>query len=328
MHLLLCGLLLTFVFASAAEAARAPGASQVFRVKHYVSSDRVRVVAQFDRPVQYVGGTASNPFRIFFDLRGTWPAAALVSSVEVGDPILLRVRVGRNRPGITRMVLDLSRQVPYTATFQMDPPRLVIDVMRTGADPRPTTSPAAMASFSPPPAPVLPEQMPAQPPRVNYQNGQLTIIADNCTLSDVLHAVAARTGATIDAPSSLGEQRVAARLGPGPPGEVMAELLTGFNYIVVGADNNPQAIRTIIVTPSGPPVVPPPAPVASPEPAPPPPPPVEEAPALAGAEGTQPGSPPGGQPNQPQPQAKTPEELLEELRKLQQEQQQGKGSKP
>lgn len=314
---------------------RSPGQIRVTRIEHKVTGDRVRVVVRFDAAVQYVGGTATDPFRIFFDLRGTRPAAALAARAPVGDTIVQRIRVAQYQPGITRMVLDLARPAPYTATFLANPPRLVVEVLRAGAGAPPRimreahniSLPPPSALSRPPPAAeaLAPEQMPPLPPQVTYGNGLLTIVASNSTLSDILQAVAARTGATLDAPASLTAQRVAARLGPAPPRDVVADLLAGLDYIVVGASNDPEAIRNIIVSPSTSSSLPgpagihaaaqfqaPPAPqeeseeAAEPEPSPPAP------------EAQPPAAPAGPSP----PPVKTPEELLEELRKLQDQQSQ------
>jgi len=300
-------------------------------IEHNVSADRVRVVLRLNGNVQYVGGTADDPFRIFFDLRGTRPAATLAPRAMVKDALVQRIRVGQYQPGTTRLVLDLARPAPYTATFLVHPPRLVVEVLRSGTPTRMpleahTISPATTAISVPTPiAPALiPEQMPPSPPQVTYGNGLLTIVASNSTLSEILQAVAARTGATLDAPANLTSQRVAARLGPGPPRDVVADLLAGLDYIVVGANNDPDAIRNIILPPT---TSPPPEPVvgsaaafqppppepeqaAAPEPVPPPM--APEQPAANAA--------PSPSSAQSPPPVKTPEELLEELRKLQEEQ--------
>jgi hypothetical protein len=248
-----------------------------------------------------------------------------------------RIRVAQYQPGITRMVLDLARPAPYTATFLANPPRLVVEVLRAlniMAPPHPVKEarsiskpPPAALSIPTPVAPALiPEQMPPLPPQVTYGNGLLTIVASNSTLSDILQAVAARTGATLDAPASLTAQRVAARLGPAPPRDVMADLLAGFDYIVVGASNDPDAIGNIIVSPSSSSALTP-APASMPAArtqAPPPPEEAEEAP------GPEPSPQPPAQEPQPAgetglqspPPVKTPEQLLEELRKLQEQQSQ------
>ena len=71
-------------------------------------------------------------------------------------------------------------------------------------------------------------------PQVSYQNGQLTIVAPNSTLADILRAVRKQTGAEIDIPEA--RERVVTRLGPGPARAVLAELLNGsrFNYVLLG----------------------------------------------------------------------------------------------
>jgi len=334
------------------------GPTQVTGIEYMVGKNSIRVALRCNAPVQYVGGTASDPFRIFFDLQGTRPGVGLAARTTVGDALVQRIRIAQNRPGVTRMVLDLAQSAPYTVSFLDNPPRLVVEVMRGPADaearslprsspqpspPAPAKIPAAahkgravsrrpnapppvpVASALLPPAPVVlrPEQMPPVPPQVTYQNGLLTIVADNSTLSDILHAVAARTGATVDAPANLTGQRVAARLGPGAPRDVLAELLSGLDYIVVGAGNDPDAVRSIILSsgdssganarPIGMPVADSPPPQSEPEPTPSEPEPAAQPAAQA---------PPPGEPGSKTaaPQAKSPEELLEELRKLQEQQ--------
>ncbi|HEX6504449.1 MAG TPA: hypothetical protein VF011_14500 [Terriglobales bacterium] len=102
----------------------------------------------------------------------------------------------------------------------------------------------------PPPPPPTPEQMPARPPTVSYQNGQLSIVAPNSTLSDILQAVKTKTGASIDIPASANE-RVVSRFGPGPARDVLAALLNGshFNYVMIGSDANPTSVAQVILTP-------------------------------------------------------------------------------
>jgi hypothetical protein len=223
-----------------------------------------------------------------------------------------------------------------------------------------TPKPSPVPAPDPPPRPLTPEEMPPTPPQVNYNNGLLSIVASNSTLADILRAVTMRTGATVDAPSNLLSARIAARIGPGTPREVLTDLLRGpqLDYILVGAENDPNGIRSIILTaatnaagPNSPAVsmvrpggrgpAPPQeeveeevAPEETAEPEPPPPqaqPPQRAGPPFAippqgpGQFGPQAVEPPPSEagPQQPgggpqQPQVKTPEQLLEQLRKLQQ----------
>jgi hypothetical protein len=89
-------------------------------------------------------------------------------------------------------------------------------------------------------------------PQVTYQDGQLTIVAPNSTLGDILRGVRKHTSADIEIPPTANE-RVVTRLGPGPAREVMAELLNGsrFNYILLGSPENAnQLVRVVLVAKS------------------------------------------------------------------------------
>jgi hypothetical protein len=92
----------------------------------------------------------------------------------------------------------------------------------------------------------------AVPPQVTYENNQLTIVAPNSTLADILRAVKKLTGAEIDVPAA--PERVVTRLGPGPARDVVADLLNGsrFNYVLLGAPDNLAALsRVVLVAKSG-----------------------------------------------------------------------------
>jgi len=93
------------------------------------------------------------------------------------------------------------------------------------------------------------EQMPAVPPQVAYSAGQLTIVAHNSTLGDILRAVHAQTGAELDIPPNASE-RVVAALGPGPARDVLATLLNGthFNYVMLGSPANPESVQRVVLT--------------------------------------------------------------------------------
>lgn len=105
------------------------------------------------------------------------------------------------------------------------------------------------APVVPPPGPPTPEQMPAIPAQVTYQNNQLTILARNSTVGDILRAVHKQTGASVDAPPNAA-QRVVGQFGPGPARDVLASVLdaSGFNYVLLGSATNPNALQNVIVT--------------------------------------------------------------------------------
>ncbi len=102
---------------------------------------------------------------------------------------------------------------------------------------------------APAPVPLTPEQMAPTPPKVTYQNGLLTIDAKNSTLSQVLRAVQAQTGASIEMPSSASTDRVMMQLGPGRPRDVLNTLLNGskFNYVILGMTDDPGRVQKVIL---------------------------------------------------------------------------------
>jgi hypothetical protein len=205
---------------------------------------------------------------------------------------------------------------------------------------------------APPEPPATPEHGPASPPEVTLRGGQLTIVARNSTLGDVLNAVRSKTGASIEMPPASSE-RVVGQFGPGAPRDVVAQLLNGshYDYVLLGSPEDAGALKTIVLTvrPTGPEPVQQasnPAPGYNPgmqavpqaeqdqqdqppdevnndvQPEPPP---------QAEQEEMQ-GEQPGEQPPPPNPAGgptvKTPEQLLRELQQQQQQQQQQQNQAP
>lgn len=202
------------------------------------------------------------------------------------------------------------------------------------------TLPPPLPSGTRGPVPQVPlDSIPAVAPQVSFEDGLLTIVAPNSTLGDILRGVRKHTSADIEVPANANE-RVATRLGPAPPREVVAELLNGshFNYILLGSpDNANTLVRVVLVAKTGP---------DNPEPAP------------GAAAGNAPAQPvanaeapeadatdemaedPADQtpveaeqpaPTQPdQPPVKTPQQMLQEMqqRQLQMQQQQGQPGQP
>jgi len=116
---------------------------------------------------------------------------------------------------------------------------------------RTKATPAAVTPPAPPPPPPTLEQSPPVAPRVTLQNGQLSIDAPNSTLAQVLRAVQARTGASIDIPGGATNERVVAQLGPGLPRDVLNTLLNGskFDYVILGVAGDPGGVQKVILTP-------------------------------------------------------------------------------
>jgi len=218
---------------------------------------------------------------------------------------------------------------------------------------QPEPPPQAHVPATPPPPPT-PAQLPPTAARVSMRGGLLTIEANNSTLADVLAGVRRETKAAIDFPPGASGERVVASLGPGTPQNVLAALFNGsrFDYIILGSQDQPQAVQRVILRAKSGPEPAPTAVAANGNPqnaspqnngnrvvqpaeeqnedndqgAP-----AEEAPDESNNQQQQQpqqeidGEQQQGQQqnqNQQQPGVKTPEQLLEELRQMQQQQQQ------
>src|SRR4051812_47791794 len=121
---------------------------------------------------------------------------------------------------------------------------------RRAAPAKPPVQEPAPAPVVPPAPPPTPEQLPATPPQVTMSGGQLSIVAENSTLGDVLSAVRKLTGAGVEVPSAANSERVVVNLGPGNPQDVLQQLFTGskFNYVILGAADNAAGIQKIILS--------------------------------------------------------------------------------
>ena len=105
-----------------------------------------------------------------------------------------------------------------------------------------------------PPAPAVPlrpSQMPAVPPRVILVDGALTIVAENSTMADIITQLRAATGIKIETIGGPSGERVAARIGPAPVRDVILSLVqgSGYDFIILGVEGQPNAVERVILTP-------------------------------------------------------------------------------
>ena len=89
---------------------------------------------------------------------------------------------------------------------------------------------------------------------VDFADGMLSIHANNASLSEVLFQIQKKTGAEIAIPAGTEQERVAADFGPGTPSDVLSQLLngSGLNFVVVGSESDPNALRSVLLSPKGP----------------------------------------------------------------------------
>jgi hypothetical protein len=85
------------------------------------------------------------------------------------------------------------------------------------------------------------------PASVEYSGGQVAVLADNSSLSEIIRDVARRAGMAVR--GNVVDERVFGTYGPAAPAEVLSDLLkgTGSNMMVVGGSS--RAAAELILTP-------------------------------------------------------------------------------
>ena len=161
--------------------------------------------------------------------------AGLAARVQEAASLLV-VRLWRSRwPAIA--LLAITAQSVWAGSQGFD------------ATPARETPPPARAALVPATA------GPARQLRVRYQNGELTIEADNAALDEILRSVSKETGSVIDVPS-VAHEPVVRHLGPGPVVDVLDALLkpSRLNYAIFGtASHGGTPVLVILsVRPSAP----------------------------------------------------------------------------
>src|SRR5512143_1464519 len=152
--ILLCGLL-TSGWAQA---------MQLSATRLWPSPDYTRITLEAPQPVAHKYFMLSNPDRLVIDLEGVEAGAALdalAGQLTPDDPFIGAIRVGMNRPGVMRLVLNLKTAVK-PSVFLLQPlgqygHRLVVDLY-------PAKAGDTAASPAVPPQPSVAEQpAPAKP---------------------------------------------------------------------------------------------------------------------------------------------------------------------
>jgi len=140
--------------------------------------DAVRLTLDFDGEVSFDQQRLPGPDRVFFDFARTSPIASLADTVlQFEGSTVRRVRLGRPRPDVTRLAIDLEGVGTYSVFALYHPFRLTIDlhpamatrpsgtlavavpastpgpvvVPRTGVVPTAVSLPASMPAPAPPP---------------------------------------------------------------------------------------------------------------------------------------------------------------------------------
>ena len=158
-----------------------------------------------------------------------------------------------------------------------------------------------------PPRPVPPAEQQAQPAKVIFAQGRLSIDANNASLMQILNQVSQQTGMAVQGLDH--DERIYGQYGPDAVTDTLAALLdgTGYNYVIIGGGAN-HAPATLQLTPGNGAGSSPAAPATSDS---------VPAPPVASAGGASMSGPQTAGPSSGADPArvKTPQEIFDELRK-------------
>jgi len=87
--------------------------------------------------------------------------------------------------------------------------------------------------------------------QVTFQGNELLIQAKDSALSEILDAVRAKTGASIDVSGQGTSEHMTVKIGPGPARQVLSSLLgwTDFDYVIQGSEADSLGIQSIMLFP-------------------------------------------------------------------------------
>jgi N-acetylmuramoyl-L-alanine amidase len=139
------------VIEQTSEQKNADGLTTVTGIRHWSSPNSSTVVIDLQNQVQYEQHRISDPDRIYFDLHDTELAHSLAGkNIEVGDSLLIRVRVAQLASGVTRIVLDTKNNPAYSVSLKQDPYRIEVQVHRADASVQPRAKADLFGPATPP----------------------------------------------------------------------------------------------------------------------------------------------------------------------------------
>jgi hypothetical protein len=211
------------------------------------SNGGVEIEIASSRPVPLRSQVLTGPDRLILDFPDTLPGHDLHDqNIDQGQVKGVRVGLFVHNPPVTRVVIDLKSAQPYRIypSGKTVIVRLLSEKQAVAAL-HPNDSQIKPVVYTPPvpakPAPVL---------NVEFQNDRLGIVAHNVSLAQVLSEVQRKTGADIPIPSVAAQEQVVADIVMLPVRDALTALLNGsrFNFIMVGADNDPSKLKSLILT--------------------------------------------------------------------------------
>jgi N-acetylmuramoyl-L-alanine amidase len=125
----------------------AHGVPMVTALKTWNTDKSARIVVTLDGTVAFDAARITSPDRIYFDLHKAKISAGFGKKpFDVKDGLLKSVRIGQNKDGVVRLVLDVNGARDYNAMLLGNPYRLVIDIRANGGSSNAAAAPTTPAA--------------------------------------------------------------------------------------------------------------------------------------------------------------------------------------
>ncbi len=203
------------------------GTPRVMDVKTWNAADATRIVVTLEDTVSFNSAHIASPDRIYFDIHKaklTPPLAHKTLDVKAG--LLKSVRIGQNRDGVVRLVLDVDGARDANAYLLSNPYRLVIEVKSSAAQTaKSVPAPAAAAPVVPPAVETVATGSGTAP-----ADAKLAAVAENSAVSSAAASKTAAIGANASKESAKTPVKTSAANSPKTTGKSdatkTAELVT------------------------------------------------------------------------------------------------------
>jgi N-acetylmuramoyl-L-alanine amidase len=140
-------------------------------IRRTVLPDGARVAIEMDGESLFRQQSLENPKRLFFDLHKSRASGVLQdATINFGDGIVRRIRLGQRPEQTTRVVLDMEGVEEYTVFTLYNPYRVIVDLKSASTGTKTPAVAAAVAttgvSSAPANAPITRERLDEKPPVV------------------------------------------------------------------------------------------------------------------------------------------------------------------
>ena len=169
--------------------------------------------------------------------------------------VVLAILDGKNLPAQTNAPQASKPAQQQKVTTEAAQPRRHAATHARDASTQRRPAPEAIAAGPPAPlAPLWPANQPPNQARVSWDSRGLEIEASNSSLDQILHQIAADTGAKLEGLTP--DQRVFGSYGPGPRSDVLLKLLdgSGYNVLMIGGRDAATPLEIVLSArlPAGP----------------------------------------------------------------------------